>query len=148
MCLLLGGKHLWNSYNGQASMNRIIILNEELESQMRMYLALCDRFRVDIAEDEANLMRMIRRKKPRVVMLDANFSGFNNNGKSVYKTIEKIKKKYQDLKIITIVDGSDRRTLDKIYEVGSDGILMKPIEESDVIQSVVDVLSPVVASYN
>ena len=148
MCLLLGGKHLWNSYNGLASMNRIIILNEELESQMRMYLALCDRFRVDIAEDEANLMRMIRRKKPRVVMLDANFSGFNNNGKSVYKTIEKIKKKYQDLKIITIVDGSDRRTLDKIYEVGSDGILMKPIEESDVIQSVVDVLSPVVASYN
>ena len=148
MCLLLGGKHLWNSYNGQASMNRIIILNEELESQMRIYLALCDRFRVDIAEDKADLMRMIRRKKPRVVMLDANFSGFNNNGKSVYKTIEKIKKKYQDLKIITIVDGSDRRTLDKIYEVGSDGILMKPIEESDVIQSVVDVLSPVVASYN
>lgn len=128
-------------------MSRIIILNEELESQMRMYLALCDRYRVDIAEDEANLMRMIRRKKPRLVFLDANYSGFNNNGKSVFRTIEKIKSKYQDLKVITILDGHDRGKLDQAYRVGSDGVLLRPIEEEDVVQSVAEVLSPLTSRY-
>ncbi|RMD91550.1 MAG: response regulator [Calditrichaeota bacterium] len=117
-------------------MNRIIILNEELESQMRMYLALSDRYRVDIAEDEANLMRMIRRKKPKLVLIDANFSGFNNNGKSIYKIIQKIKRKYQDLKIITILNGEDSRMLDRIHEIGSDGVLLRPVDEESVTHSV------------
>lgn len=129
-------------------MNRIVILNDELESQMRIYLALCEKYRVEIAEDEATLMRMIRRKKPKLVMLDANYSAFSNNGKSVYKTIEKIKKKYEQLKIITILDGMDRLLLERVRETGSDDVLFLPIEESKVMQSVSEQLHPYVFTHS
>ncbi|MDQ7054724.1 MAG: response regulator [candidate division KSB1 bacterium] len=117
-------------------MNRIIILNEELESQMRMYLSLCDRYRVEIAEDEANLMRMIRRKNPKLVFIDADYSGFNGNGKTVFKTIQKIKKKYKDLKVVAIMQSNDRKMLEKVHEVGGDGVLLRPIHEDEVLESV------------
>ena len=133
--------------HGLASMNRIIILNEELESQMRMYLALCDRYRVEIAENEAILMRMIRRKNPKLVLLDAKYSGFINNGKSVCKTIQKIRNKYEDLKIITIMDGDDRKLMNRVREFGSDSVLLRPINESKVVQSVRDLLVPMAGAY-
>lgn len=103
---------------------------------MRMYLALCDRYRVEIAEDEANLMRMIRRKNPKLVFIDADYSGFNGNGKTIFKTIEKIKKKYRDLKVIAITGNHDRRMLERVREVGGDGVLLRPFHEDEVIESV------------
>lgn len=127
-------------------MNRIIILDEKLESQMRMYLALCNNYRVEIAEDEATLMRMIRRKNPKLILLDANYSGFNNNGKSVHKTIEKIKKKYNDLKVVTILDRDDSDLHRITTQKASDAILMRPIEEDHVINSVKEqLLTPMMA---
>ena len=133
--------------HGLASMNRIIILNEELESQMRMYLALCDRYRVEIAENEANLMRMIRRKNPKLIFLDAKYSGFINNGKSVCKTIQKIRNKYENLKIVTIMDGDDHKLMNRVREFGSDSVLLRPINESKVVQSVKDLLVPMAGAY-
>ncbi|HHL71884.1 MAG TPA: response regulator [Bacteroidetes bacterium] len=117
-------------------MNRIIILNEELESQMHLYLVLCEQYRVEIAEDEATLMRMIRRKKPRLVLLDAAYSGFNNNGKSVFRSIEKIKRKYEQLKIITIFDREEPSLISRAEKSGSDGVLLRPLEECDVLERV------------
>ncbi|MFQ5633231.1 MAG: hypothetical protein ACE5I1_31080, partial [bacterium] len=117
-------------------MNRIIILDDVLESQMRMYLALCNKYRVEIAEDEAMLMRMIRRKNPKLILLDANYSGFNNNGKSVYKTIEKIKKKYNDLKVVTILDRHDMDLHRSATQKASDAVLLRPVDELNVIKSV------------
>lgn len=105
-------------------MNRIIILNEELETQMRMYLALCNRYKVEIAEDEAMLMRMIRRKRPKLVFLDGDYS---RNGKSVVKTVQKIKKKYHVLKIITVTE-SPRLPKD----VQSDEILNHSFDEYEI----------------
>ena len=122
-------------------MNRIIILDEELESQMRMYLALCNSYRVEIAEDEATLMRMIRRKNPKLILLDANYSGFNNNGKSIHKTIEKIKKKYNNLKVVTILDRDDTELHLSTTEEASDAVLLRPIDESNVLKRVKEQLS-------
>jgi hypothetical protein len=64
-------------------MDRIIMLHEDLESQMRMYLVLCPRYRIEIAENEVALMRLIRRKKPRLLLLDAHYTSLNRDHKSV-----------------------------------------------------------------
>lgn len=84
-------------------MYRIIMLNDDLESQMRMYLTLCPRYRVEIAENEIALMRLIRRKRPQLLILDAHHSRFNHGGKSAGKLIEKIKHKHGRLRILAIV---------------------------------------------
>ncbi|MCA9740176.1 response regulator [candidate division KSB1 bacterium] len=129
-------------------MNRIIILDEELESQMRMYLALCSRYRVEIAEDEATLMRMIRRKNPKLILLDANYSGFNNNGKSVHKTIQKIKKKYSTLKVVTILDRDDMELHRTATQEASDAVLLRPVDEINVLKRVREQLSNAALAVN
>lgn len=117
-------------------MNRIIILAEELEAQMRMYLALCNKYKVEIAEDESMLLRLIRRKNPRLIVLDAGYSGFNNNGKSVHKIIEKIKSKYRNVKVLTILDHNGQGRGQQAAATASDGVLHRPVDEERIIQSV------------
>lgn len=120
-------------------MKRIIILNEELETQMRMYLALSTRYKVEIAEDEAMLMRMIRRKKPRLIFLDGEYSGYSREGKSITKTVQKIKKKYHELQVISIMNTRTKGA------ANSDRILYHPFDESDIqkaVQALLE-LSPV-----
>lgn len=129
-------------------MGRIIILHEELEAQMRMYLALCENYLVEIAEDEATLMRMIRRKNPSLVFLDANFSGFNNNGRSITKMIQKIKKKYHDLKIVTVLDETEQEPENGLAFDISDGLLFPPIDAPSILRSVQELLSTYPAAIN
>ncbi|KAA3659289.1 MAG: hypothetical protein DWQ10_09145 [Calditrichaeota bacterium] len=119
-------------------MKRIIILNEDLETQMRMYLALSTRYKVEIAEDEAMLMRMIRRKKPRLIFLDGEYSGYAREGKSITKTVRKIKKKYNELHVIAVLNSHANK------ETNSDHVLYHPVNEKDVrdaVQSLLE-LSP------
>ncbi len=123
-------------------MERIIILNEELEAQMRLYLALCEDYRVEIAEDEPTLMRMIRRKKPELIFLDADYSGYSASGKSVDKTIQRLKKKYEALKIITVFGEMGGEDAERAYSTGSDDVLHYPLKEDVVLERVATQFQP------
>jgi DNA-binding NarL/FixJ family response regulator len=124
-------------------MNRIIMLNEDLESQMRMYLALCPRYRIEIAENELSLMRLLRRKKPHLLLLDAHYSRLNHNGKSVTKMVEKIKRKYNHLPVLTIVDGDDERLGNTLQQRGADGWISRCIQIDALLQRVDELLQPI-----
>jgi DNA-binding response OmpR family regulator len=128
-----------------ATMNRIIMLNEDLESQMRMYLALCPRYRIEIAENELSLMRLLRRKKPQLLLLDAHYSRFNNNGKSVTKMVEKIKRKYNQLPVLTIINDDAERLGRNLQQRGADGWITRQIRTDDLLQRVDVLLRPIPA---
>lgn len=102
-------------------MNRIVMLNDDLESQMRMYLALCPRYRIEIAENEVSLMRLIRRKRPTLLLLDANHSRLSFNGKSPARLIEKIKQKYNSLHVLAIIKDGDDGFGAALQQRGADG---------------------------
>jgi response regulator RpfG family c-di-GMP phosphodiesterase len=125
-----------------ATMNRIVMLNEDLESQMRMYLALCSRYRIEIAENELTLMRLLRRKKPSLLLLDAHYSCFSHNSKSVSKLVEKIKRKYNHLPVLTIVSSEDERAGEALAQRGADGWVNRRVEVDDLLQRVDDLLQP------
>jgi DNA-binding NarL/FixJ family response regulator len=125
-----------------ASMNRIVMLNEDLESQMRMYLALCPRYRIEIAENELALMRLLRRKKPNLLLLDAHYSRFNHTGKSVSKLVEKIKRKYNHLPVLTIISGDDEGVGQVLAQRGADGWVNRRVETDDLLQRVDNLLQP------
>jgi len=125
-----------------ATMNRIVMLNEDLESQMRMYLALCPRYRIEIAENELALMRLLRRKKPNLLLLDAHYSRFNNNGKSVGKLVEKIKRKYNHLPVLTIIRSEEAQVGEVLAQRGADGWVNRGVETDDLLQRVDNLLQP------
>ena len=126
-----------------ATMNRIVMLNEDLESQMRMYLALCPRYRIEIAENELALMRVLRRKKPNLLLLDAHYSRFNHNSRSVSKLVEKIKRKYTRLPVLAIVSGEDERLGEVLTQLGADGWITRRIQIDSLIQRVDDLLQSI-----
>ncbi|MDZ7268720.1 MAG: hypothetical protein ONB48_13365 [candidate division KSB1 bacterium] len=116
-------------------MNRIIILNDDLESQMRMYLVLCAAYRIDIAENEVTLMRLLRRKRPDLLLLDAHYSSFNQDGKTACKLIQKIKHKHRRVRVLAIVAGDERLGC-ALQECGADGWVDRHIGAEELLARV------------
>jgi CheY-like chemotaxis protein len=123
-------------------MDRIIMLHDDLESQMRMYLALCPRYRIEIAENEVALMRLIRRKKPGLLLLDAHHTSLNHDRKSVLKLVDKIKRKHARLRVLAIVNGEDERLVHQLEEQGVDGWVNQPIVDEELLSSVNRLFDP------
>ena len=117
-------------------MYRIIMLNDDLESQMRMYLALCPRYRIEIAENEIVLMRLIRRKRPQLLILDAYHSRFNHGGKSAGKLIEKIKHKHHRLRILALVRTQDEAHGSALQQHGADEWADHLIDGDELMQRI------------
>ncbi len=125
-----------------ATMNRIVMLNEDLESQMRMYLALRPRYRIEIAENELTLMRLLRRKKPSLLLLDAHYNCFSHNSKTVSKLVEKIKRKYTHLPVLTIVSSDEEKVGEDLSQRGADGWVNRRVDIDDLLQRVDGLLQP------
>jgi len=117
-------------------MDRIIMLNDDLESQMRMYLALCPRYRIDIAENEVSLMRLVRRKRPNLIVVDANHSRFHPDGKSAEKLISKIRNKYDWVRILGIVDSGDESFGHSLVTHGADDWIDRFIDTDELLDRV------------
>ncbi len=108
-------------------MTRIILLDDELESQMRIYLALRDKYRVEIAEDGHAVMAMVRKLQPDLLLLGLQPSSQWNDRRSGLQLIEKLKRKYKDLKIVTILDSRNHKLEREVLSKGADGFVVRPI---------------------
>lgn len=130
-------------------MKKIIMLNDDLESQMRMYLTLIPQYRIDIAENEVILMRMLRRKKPKLLMIDASYRNPRHQGRSVVSLVEKIKQKYNRLFILTVVDHDTQKLIPKLKQVGVEGWIERTAEADTLLERVntlLDSQSPIVSA--
>ena len=114
-------------------MKKIVILNAELGCQMQIYLALCDLYKVEIAENLESVMYLLRREKPEILLMDFNSEQFETNGNSRLRFLKKVKKKYDNLKVLTILDNKDKSLETEIQQNGADVILYKPIKNRNLI---------------
>ncbi|MFQ5769575.1 MAG: response regulator [bacterium] len=114
-------------------MTKIIMLNEELGSQMQIYLALCDGYKIEIADNVESVMYLLRTVKPEILLLDYHLDCFKSNGKTGIDFIKKIKKKYHHLKVMTILDRKDKPLESEIQQNGADGVIYKPIKNRNLI---------------
>jgi len=117
-------------------MKKIVLLNDELGTQMQIYLALCDVYRVEIAENVESAMYMLRRFHPEILLMDYSLSHLKTNGKTGVDFIKKIKRKYQDLKVVMILDGTEKQLAIEIQENGVDSTICKPFKNRHLISNV------------
>lgn len=117
-------------------MTKIVILNEELGSQMQIYLALCDKYEVEIAESVKSAMYLLRKVRPEILLVDYNLDQFRSNGDSGLKFLRKVKKKYNAMKVVTILEDKDKNMESKIHENGGDSVIYKPIRNRSLISHV------------
>jgi DNA-binding response OmpR family regulator len=115
-------------------MKKIVLLNEELGTQMQIYLALCDAYKVEIADSIETVMYLLRKMRPEILLLDYNLGQFQSNGRSGLDFLRKIKKKYNALKVILLLDLEDRQFEDALNDNGADGFLYKPVKNRNLIK--------------
>lgn len=117
-------------------MKKILILNAELGTQMQIYLALCDVYKVEIAENIEAVMYYLRKMRPEVLLVDYNLDDFQSNGRTGADLLRKVKKKYRDLKVMLILDDDEKRFETEVHANGADGVLYKPIKNRHLISNV------------
>lgn len=117
-------------------MKKIVMLNDELGTQMQIYLALSETYRVEIAENTESAMYMLRKMKPEILVMDYNLEKFQSNGKTSIDFVKKIKKKYLDLKVMMILGHEDKKHVREIQENGVDTIVYKPIKDKNLISDI------------
>lgn len=121
------------------------MLNEELGSQMQIYLALCDSYKIEIAENVEAAMYLLRKMKPEILLMEYHLDQLTTNGKTGMDFIKKVKKKYHHLKVVTILDDKDKSIENTIQENGADGVLYRPIRNKKLMIDVRKLAAPVAA---
>jgi len=116
-------------------MKKILILNCELGTQMQIYLALCDAYKIEIAEDIEAVMYYLRKMRPEIILLDYHLDESHSNVKTGLDLARKLKKKYCDLKIMMLVDDAEVEFEFEGADRIADGILHKPIKNSHLISN-------------
>lgn len=114
-------------------MKKIVMLIEELGSQMRIHLALCDLYNILFAENIEATMYFLRRAKPDLLLLDFDLKPFRANRQRAIDLIGKIKGKYEDLKVVTILNQAERIAESDVQLCGADAVLQRPIETENLI---------------
>ena len=103
---------------------------------MQIYLALCDAYKVEIAEDLESVMYYLRKMKPEIFLVDYDLEQLNSNGKDGIDLLKKIKKKYRDLKIVLLMEAEHKTFEESAHASGADGVLYKPIKNRNLITNV------------
>jgi len=117
-------------------MKKILILNSELGTQMQIYLALCDAYKVEIAENIQSVMYQLRKMRPEILLLDYNLEELTQNGKTASDLVRKVKKKYENLKVVLIVDDETPLLSSGDEAFGADSVLCRPIQNRNLITNV------------
>jgi len=117
-------------------MKKILTLNAELGTQMQIYLALCDAYRVEIAENSEAVMYYLRKLKPEILLIDHNLDESQSNGRTGADLLRKVKKKYRDLKTVLILEEEDDHLTAQAHKSGADGIMFKPIKNRQLISNI------------
>jgi DNA-binding NtrC family response regulator len=114
---------------------KILIFNDELRSEMQMYLALSNKHQVEIAADERELFRLLDRKRTDLMFLD--LGPRQESGKRArfgFDLLEKITQKHPDLKVVGICDQNDETSAKEADQRGVRQILTRPIKNRELLQ--------------
>ena len=112
------------------------MLNEDLHSQMQIYLELCDRYIIEIAENVEAAMYLLRKMRPEILLMDYDLNQFKTNGKTSVDFVKKVKRKYHNLKVIMILDNHQKPQEPEIQDNGADTVLYKPIKNRNLLINV------------
>ncbi len=109
---------------------------------MQIYLALCDAYKIEIAENIESVMYYLRKMKPEIFVLDYNLEEFDTNGRTSADLVKKIKRKYSQLKVMMVLESEDKELESLVQKFGADGVITKPIKNRNLISHVKKLAAP------
>ncbi|MBN1543480.1 hypothetical protein JW992_15170 [candidate division KSB1 bacterium] len=113
---------------------KIVILNDELRSEMQMYLALSNHHRVEIAENIDDLLLLMEKEAPDLAFLDLGSLGEDHTTVgATWGVYDRIVRRYPQTKLVGICDRDDSILCDEATEKGLKYLLTRPIRNRELL---------------
>ncbi len=113
---------------------KIVILNEDLRSEMQMYLALSTLYDVEIAQDVEDLLYMLDQNHTDLTFFDLSTSDEHLKQKDRVSAVKKIRQKHPSVKFVGICDQSDRLLQKEAEKHGIDNFITRPIKNRELLE--------------
>jgi len=85
----------------------------------------------DIAENGKELLEIVRKKKPDVILLDINMPVING-----LEALKYIKREFSTVKVIMLSTYSEEHLVEKAKAQGANGYLLKNVNKADLVQTI------------
>ena len=110
---------------------KIVIFNEELRSEMQMYLALCNRHDVEIANGVEDLMKLLEGEEADLTFLDLTREQSDHDG---FVIANKVRQKHPRIKVIGIIDQTDTELQQQARHRGISDVITRPIKNRELLK--------------
>ena len=113
---------------------KIVIFNEDLRSEMQMYLALSNHFDVSIAEDEDDLMQLLDSDMADYTFLDLDCGlGKPDHYEKVLAIANRILQKHPKIELVGICNHKDEHVTRRAAGYGIKRVVTRPIKNREVL---------------
>lgn len=111
---------------------KIVIFNEDLRSEMQMYLALSNHYDVTIAESEDDLLQLLDRNAPDYTFLDLESGEENVDRSNRFEIANLIRSRHPDTKVVGICDAKEK-CVSAAAAHGIDRMVTRPIKNRELL---------------
>jgi DNA-binding NtrC family response regulator len=115
---------------------KIVIYNDELRSEMQMYLALSHKYDVEIAQNVEDLMNLLAEHAADLTFLDLDIDEDNPTEKSAFELAEQIMIKFPKIKVVGICDDDDSHLKAIAAHQGIPEVITRPIKNRELLKVV------------
>ena len=116
---------------------KIVILNDELRSEMQMYLALSHRHDVQIAQDVVDLMQLLEQEVADFTFVDlGSLPGSDEGGAEGFELANKILQEHPRIKVVGICDRDDQKLQQRAAHHGILDVITRPIKNRDLLSMI------------
>ena len=125
--------------NSKQHRKKILIVEDNTETQLILKIYLRDFYEVDIVQTVAEGLKEIRKNKYALIILDINLPG-ELDGNDVIKRV----KNDPDLKsipILVVTAYALKGDKEKYLSMGANGYLAKPVDKKDILKMAQELLS-------
>jgi PleD family two-component response regulator len=113
---------------------KIVIFNEDLRSEMQMYLALSNHYDVTIAEDEDDLLQLLDRNSADFTFLDLDCGEERPECQKRLDIATIIRRKHPGTQVVGICDSKDKNLTDAAAGHGINKMVTRPIKNRELLE--------------
>jgi PleD family two-component response regulator len=114
---------------------KIVIFNDELRSEMQMYLTLCDRHKVEIAQDFEELMKLLEEEVADLTFLDLGPVAESERTIDPFEVARKVLEKHPQIKVVGICDQDDESVQKAAADHGIEKVITRPIKNRELLDA-------------
>ena len=136
-CNYYAGEIDWRGQKESCGSMKIVIFNDELRSEMQMYLALSTHHDVEIAKDVNDLFLLLDQNSAELTFLDLE-SKIHENGRALtgLSLYDRLVKKYPAIRFVGICDRDELVLAEKAIKKGIKKIIKRPIRNRELIEAI------------